>query len=143
MAETGVEIKMYLDHVEVTVEEASEEVLKQLALRIVERTQLNIRENDQIDTGFMVNSTYPIWKDGSGFEEAQAEASAKAPDREMINEPLEAEASAGVVVGANYAIYQENLQPFLYPASEAAAAEFGGEAEKIFREVLPDEGPRA
>src|SRR4030067_217313 len=72
--ESTVEIRMYLDHVKVTVEEATDEVLKALAYRIVEGAQLQIRENDQIDTGFMVNSVYPIWKDGSGYEAAASEA---------------------------------------------------------------------
>ena len=133
---------MYLDHVEVVLEEATGEVLKQLAYRIVERTQGNIRSNDQIDTGFMVNSVYPVWQDGSGFGSAQAQARAMA-DREMIDEQLEDGASAAVVVGANYAIYQESANPFLYPAAQAAAAEFGAEAEQIYKGKLPDEGPKA
>jgi hypothetical protein len=154
MSEEGVEVKLYLDHVKVTVEKATEKVLRQLAFRITERAQMNIRTNDQIDTGFMVNSIYPVWKDGSGYEAARSEAeghtvSGRTGERvdhsgDMApEEALEAEAMAGVVVGANYAIYQENIKPFLYPGAEKAAAEFGGEAERIYRELLPEEGPKA
>ncbi len=146
-----VEVRMYLDHVKVVVQEATEEVLRKLAFRIVERTQLKIRENDQIDTGFMVNSVYPIWKEGSGYEGAASEA-----DRHNVRqsgevvggirmapeEQLPEDAMAGVVVGANYAIFQEEVNPFLYPAAEEAAAEFGGEAEQVYREELPVEGSR-
>jgi hypothetical protein len=61
----------------------------------------------------------------------------------MAPEPgLPDDAAAGVVVGANYAIYQEAANPFLYPAAERAAREFDGEAERIFREVLPEETSR-
>ncbi len=139
---------MYLDHVKAAVEGATEEVLKKLAFRIVERTQLNIRENDQIDTGFMVNSVYPVWKEGSGYEGAANEAEAHNVRKtgEVVKgirmapeEQLPEDAAAGVVVGANYAIYQEVLNAFLYPAAEAAAAEFGGLAEQIYREELPEE----
>lgn len=146
-----VEIKLYLDHVQVVVEQATDEALKRLAYTIVKEAQDKIVENDQIDTGFMVNSIYPVWKDGSGFEAAKSAAESKATNRrgktvdhsgDMAPEAqLPEDATAGVVVGASYAIYQEADRPFLYPAAEKAAAEFGGEAEKIFREVLPDEGP--
>lgn len=147
-----VEVKLYLDHVLATVEEATGEVLKALAYRIVEGAQLNIRSNDQIDTGFMVNSIYPIFEDGSGYSEArsQAEAQTTGKDGRRVDhsddmapeERLPDDANAGVVVGANYAIYQEAVNPFLYPAGERAAREFGGEAERIYREKLPDEGSK-
>jgi len=151
MSEDGVEVRMYLDHVKVMVEEATEEVLKQLAFRITERAQIKIRENDQIDTGFMVNSVYPIWKDGSGYEAAASEAESHNVRKtgeivggiRMAPEPqLPEDAAAGVVVGANYAVYQEAAKPFLYPAAEAAAGEFGGLAEQIYQEELPEEGSK-
>lgn len=144
-----VEVKFYLDHVVAVVEEATEEVLKKLAFRIVERTQLNIRENDQIDTGFMVNSVYALWKDGSGHSQAESQAAAAAPQsakgygkrepRQVVEEKLPPDVQAGVVVGANYAVFQEAIKPFLYPGAQAAAAEFGGEAEQVFRQALPNE----
>ena len=128
---------MYIDHVMVAVEEATEEVLKRLAFRIVERAQLNIRNNVQIDTGFMVNSGYPIWKGGSGFSAAESAALAQA-EKEIIEEQLAEDAAAGVVWGANYSIYQEALKPFLWPAAVSAASEFGGEAEQVFKEMVKD-----
>lgn len=145
------ELKWYRDHVKVTLQDATEAVLKALAYRITERTQLNIRDNDQIDTGFMVNSIYPVWKEGSEYNQARNEAEQHTTDRDgrtvdhsgdMAPEVgLESGAGAAVVVGANYAIYQEARQEFLYPAAQAAALEFGAEAEQVYRQVLPDEGP--
>jgi hypothetical protein len=150
---TDVEVKLYLDHVKVTVEKATDEVLKALAFRIVERAQLNIRANDQIDTGFMVNSVYPVWKGASGYDAARGAAESQTTSSktgrhidhsgDMAPEERLGDADAAVVVGANYAIYQEAAQPFLWPAGERAAAEFGGEAERIYKEKLPNEGPKA
>jgi hypothetical protein len=151
MSDDDVEVKLYLDHVNVVVEDATAEVLKRLALRIQERAQLNIRENDQIDTGFMVNSIYTVFGDGDTYGQARTDAESQtigAGGRQVDHtgdmapaQSLEDGAAAGVIVGANYAIYQENINPFLYPAAEKAAAEFGGEAETVYREILPDEGP--
>jgi hypothetical protein len=146
-----VEVKLYLDHVRSVVEGATDEVLKKLAFRTLEGAQLNIRENNQIDTGFMVNSGYVVFQDGSTYDQARGGAETRTTDREGRHvdhsgdmgpeEQLPSDAAAGVVFGANYAIYQEAANPYLYPAAEKAAAEFGGEAEKIYRDVLPDEGP--
>jgi hypothetical protein len=142
------ELKLHLDHVKVILNEATEETLLKLAYRIVERAQMNIRDNNQIDTGFMVNSIYPIWRDGSGYENARNKAEQQNTDREghfvdhqndMAPEiDLPQDAAAAVVVAAIYAIYQEARMPFLYPAAEGAAnePEFRGVVEKIFKEYL-------
>lgn len=149
-----VEVKMYLDHVLVEVEKATDEALKQLVYDVVRRAQDHIRSNDQIDTGFLVNSIYPIWKDGSGYDAAKSEAESHTTGKggrhvdhsdDMAPEArLPDDAQAGVVVGAVYAIFQEAANPFLYPAAEEAANDFeyGGKAERIYREVLPDEGSK-
>lgn len=140
MAQAGAEVKLYLDHVKITVQGATEEVLKALAFRVVERAQANIRANDQIDTGFMINSGYAIWIIGSSYGQGAITAEGKdmAPE-----ESLPGDAAAAAVFGANYAIYQEAQKPYLYPGAEAAAAEFGGEAEQIYKKNLPEEGPKA
>lgn len=149
MSSQGNDVKLYLDHVRIEVKDATEEVLKALAMRVVERAQLNIRENDQIDTGFMVNSGYAIWKDGSTYGQTEKSgefsgANGQSVRREIApEESLPGDAAAGVVFGANYAIYQEAAKPFLYPGAEAAAKEFEGEAERIYKDNIPEEGPQA
>ena len=125
MPEATLDVKWYLDHVEVEVDKATEEVVKQLAFRIVERARLNIRSNDQVDTGFLINSIYAIWKAGSGYGDAAAAAAGHTlsskgggnvdHSKDMAPvEQLPADASAGVVVGAVYAIFQEVINAFLY-----------------------------
>lgn len=148
----NVDVRLYVDHVVIVVSEATAEVLRMAAMRVVEHTQLNIRNNGQIDTGFMVNSVYPVWGDGSGYSEAAQAAATQTTNRDgqsidhasdMAPEiGLPDDAGAAVVVGAVYAIYQEASKPFLYPAGQSVAAEFGGTAEQIYRENLPDEGIR-
>jgi hypothetical protein len=140
------EVKLYLDEVLIKVEKATEEALKILALRVVERAQMNIRTNNQIDTGFMVNSIYAIWKGGSGYEAArgQAMSQTRGKDGRKVDHSgdmapgrsLPDDAAAGVVVGANYAIFQELADPFLYPAAQATAEEFKAELEAIFKERM-------
>jgi hypothetical protein len=53
-------------------------------------------------------------------------------------ERLPSGVAAAVVVGANYAIYQEVQQSFLYAGAEEAAREAGGICEKVFREEVHD-----
>lgn len=139
---------LHLDHVRVTMEAASDELLKAAALRVVERAQSNIRANDQIDTGFMVNSAYAKWRAGSTYRQAETAAAGSNTGRDgrrvdhtgdLTDEiGLPENARAAAVVGANYAIYQEAADPFLWPAAEATAQEFGGFAQRVYRQ--PQEG---
>ena len=148
MAEMRAKTKLDLDKIRATVGEASEEVLKQFAFRVIERAQANIRQNDQIDTGFMVNSLYAIWGDGSDYDAVKAAAdplkTGHKSGREVNEERMAQEASlktgaqAAVVVGANYAIYQEARNEFLWPAAEATAGEFDGQAEKVYKKEVHD-----
>jgi len=142
-------VNLRLDHVEAVVKEATEEVIRMAALRIVERAQLNIRDNDQIDTGFMVNSVYGVWGENSDYAQARGRAMDQTTSRktgktvdhggDMAPEAALPGGKAGaVVVGASYAIYQEAADPFLWPAAEATMAEFGGEANKIYKEEVKD-----
>ena len=141
-------VNLRIREVKATIKNANDEVLKQFAYRITERTQMNIRENDQIDTGFMVNAIYPIWEDGSEYAQAKLQASGhrtssktgRTVDRDRMapEARLKSGASAAVVVGANYAIYQEQRMPFLWPAAEESAREFGGTAQRIYEEKVHD-----
>ena len=60
-------------------------------------------------------------------------------DRSLAPEQrLPRDATAGVVVGANYAIYQEVRKSFLYKAAEKVAREAGGTLEAKYRELVHD-----
>ena len=147
----GVTVKSYLDHVIMTIDDVTnDKAVPMLAMRVQERTQLNIRSNDQIDTGFMVNSIYAVFPDKSNYNEVRnaAEAMTRSTrDWRLVDQSdsmapevrLERNMSAGVVVGANYAIYQEVQNPFMAPAAEAAGAEMGAQVAKIYSTYTKDE----
>lgn len=102
MAQPQVKIDWFQDRV--ILEAVNALNLEELAFRVEERTKINIVGNGQVDTGFMLGSTFT-----------------EAADPERV----------AVGVGAEYAIYQENVNPFLYPALLEAANEVGGTV-KVF-----------
>jgi len=146
---TGGEYISYLDEVRVTIKDATEEVLQAVAFQIEAYAKVNIQANGQIDTGFMLNSVYVVHRQSSGFGAAKSVAQSKTISRktgETVDKSkamspeyqLEPKFAAAVIVGANYAIYQELGQPFLFPAGEQAARDAGGVAEQIYRERVND-----
>lgn len=133
--------KWYLDEVRVKIEGATQEALNALALQLEGLTKINIQQNGQIDTGFMLNSVYSRFPDQSSYGDAVAGAMAAAGkagvEREFgPEEALPEGVGAMVVVGAGYAIYQEAQQSFLYRAAEELARQAGGTVEGVFKEKL-------
>src|SRR3990170_51005 len=62
------EVRMYLDRVKVVLDGATEMALKALALQISARAKVNIVENNQVDTGVMLNWVFTLSKEGPGGE---------------------------------------------------------------------------
>jgi len=148
MTDKNVEVKFYLDKVLALVDGANPEACKAIAFQVESQTKLNIRANDQIDTGFMANSVYTITKDDSGYATAKADAENCTINRngdtvdhtgDMAPETsMDTDALAGVSVGANYAIYQEVMNPFFYPAAESVSNQAGATVKKVFDEMVSD-----
>lgn len=128
------DVKLYLDHVKLTVKGAGQQALEALAFQIEGQAKIQIQENGQIDTGFLLNSVYTLTPRSSGFRAAHAAAKARNPKAAIVEAPALNEGAA-VVVGANYAIYQEVRKSFLYAGAERVARTAGGKAEQVFREV--------
>lgn len=140
-----VKITSHKKDVLVKLEKATDEMLEKLAIQGVGLTRVNIRENGQIDTGFMVNSVFHIAPGGrSTYSEAEAEAKSKTWSEkrgvsvdhsdDMAPEPrLPDPHMAAICVGANYAIYQETQNAFLYPAAEELAKLAGGVIQEVAR----------
>lgn len=140
MTDPTVETKFYLNKIIGMIDDANLEAVKQIALAIEGETKFNIRDNGQIDTGFMVNSVFAITPESSGYGAAKAAAEAKNPKAEMAPEPtLDSGALAGVAVGAEYAINQEAKKPFLYPAAQKVAEKAGMIVKKVFDVMVKDE----
>lgn len=111
--------------------------VKAIALQVEAHAKQNIVDNDQVDTGFMLNSVYSVFPGGDTF--GQTDPSGSYPDKNGTGvdrniippSPLPSRAKAAVVVGADYAIYQEIENSFLYKALEQTAGETGSLIKKF------------
>lgn len=116
-------VNWYADKVVVAALEAVN--LPAIALQIEGQAKANIVENDQIDTGFMLNSVYSTGPEGSTYGAAKSEASKKNPAGGMAPE-VDPQGGAAVAVGAEYSIFQEMRESFLYRAAELVASQIQG-----------------
>jgi hypothetical protein len=134
-------VKIFIDYVLAEVNNVSDEYLFAVALQIEAQTKVNIQKNGQIDTGFMLNSTYALSRKSDTFANANPSGSYKNSNGETVKRaivpppPLPEKARAAVAVGAEYAIYQEEKKPFLFPAAETVARDQGGSAKTSFRKL--------
>ena len=128
-------VDLHLDHVMMRVEGATDEVLHALALQVEGVTKRNIVSNDQIDTGFMLNSVYSASEKSDTFGETwdgpPGEKAQKARLPRLFSAAL-------VHVSAMYAIFQEMMEPFLRPAADEVAGYSKGVAESVYRRALHD-----
>lgn len=128
-------VTVYLDHIKMRVEGATEEALHKLALEVEGHAKVNITINDQVDTGFMLNSVYVESQRGSTFAKTwDADEKTKAP---RLNLPRRYSATA-IVVGAVYAIYQEVLNSFLRTAVETVTNRVKGIVEPVYKVRIRD-----
>jgi hypothetical protein len=114
------------DDVLAQVEAAKNVILDEMAFAIEAEAKNNIVGNNQVDTGFMLNSTYAVTQQQSSYGKARAAARSKNPDAEIAPEERAPRGGAAVVVGAEYAIYQEERRSFLYKAGQDVARQAGG-----------------
>lgn len=144
MPDVNATVTMRLDHVNVVVKNATNDALAALAFQMEGQTKVNIADNDQIDTGFMMNSVYTITKKDSSYGAADSTGEYKNKAGESVKrklapeERLPEEAAAGVIVGASYAIYQETQNSFLFKAAEQVARQAGGICEPVYRVEIHD-----
>jgi hypothetical protein len=120
-----IDIDWYTDKVLLAAEEALN--LEAVALRIEERAKINVVGNNQVDTGFMLNSIYTVTEKSNNYSAARAAAGSRNPGANMAPRvSLERGAWAAVAAGAEYSIYQEIKKSFLLAAAQETAAEVGG-----------------
>jgi hypothetical protein len=134
---TTAKVNWYAEDARLVVRGACAEALAAIAFQMEARTKVNIRDNGQVDTGFMLNSAYVVLPNKSTYGQARIASNARNSDREMAREArLPAGAAAAVVVGAEYAAYQEMRRSFLYRAAEQVAGH-DAEAEivRVSREM--------
>lgn len=133
-------VDWYAEDVVLKLEQTTRRGLEQLAAYIDGETKLQIVDNDQVDTGFMVNSVYHKSDGGSTYADANQTGDYINQDGDLVERELAPEADlppeydALVCVGANYAIFQEMEQPFLYPALLKGAQQAKAIIEKVAKE---------
>lgn len=132
---TKAKVNMHLDHVMLRVEGATDEVLHAVALQVEGTAKRNVVSNDQIDTGFMLNSIYTESQEGSTFGETWAGPLGKKAPKLRLPRLFSA---AAVHVSAVYAIYQEMMNSFLRTAAQEVAGQVKGIAESVYRRALHD-----
>lgn len=145
MSSVGAKVTMHINEAVLKVEDASEAALAALAFQIEAQTKANIQANGQIDTGFMLNSVYSLaraqhtgatthdstWKSGKYTNKAGDSVSRKRAPRRTLGE-----ATAAVAVGANYAIFQEEKNSFLFKAARAVASQAKAILEPVYRSKI-------
>lgn len=131
-----VEVDFFKERVLLRATAATQEGLIALALRVEERAKIKIVQNDQVDTGAMLNGIYAAWLGSSNYESAASVALSKTVTGEVVNEvaPPATDQPWALVAGAmEYTIWQEYQRPFLYPAFVATAKEAKQVIERVAR----------
>lgn len=118
------------------LKQASSQIVRKTAFDLQAQIQANIRANDQIDTGFMVNSVYVVTSDSSTY-------SGGAQALPEVGKPGD-DTTAYTAVAARYAIYQNYGtvhmpgKPFFEPAIYAVMPTFNaacGAIEAKMKEI--------
>jgi hypothetical protein len=131
------EVNFREEEIRLQMGDVSAEILAALALQIEAQAKVNIQANGQIDTGFMLNSVYTVTDDGSSYNDARGAAESQNEAGGMAPEVALADgASAAVAVGAEYAIYQEEKQSFLYAAAVQVGQSSGATIERVAKEQI-------
>ena len=118
------------------VEKAKTDSLKNIGLAIEGQAKVNIVENDQVDTGFMVNSGYFKMRGFSSFGSTSPTGKYAGErgggERKRAPEAgLPSGKDALVGFAAIYAIYQEERRSFLYRAGEQVVGKVGGLIRRV------------
>jgi len=130
-------VNWYENDVLLAVEGATDDILNALALWV----EGEAKENMNVDTGFMRNSTYTILAGGnvpnSGWGSGKySNKAGRSVQRNRIAQPEVPEHAAAVHSAAEYAIYQEIENPSLYPALQRARKQAKGVIQEVGRAKL-------
>jgi len=126
-------VNWYGNRLRGVLKDADEKILDQLAFQTLGQARINIRENKQIDTGFMTNSGYVVsaqqdthsetWPTGD-YKRTKAPGVSYGERAEKA--PVNTKKESMVAFAANYSIFQEMRRSFLYQAMQDVVKSFGG-----------------
>ena len=129
-------VNWYENDVLLKIAGATDDVLNSLALYVEGEAKVNMN----VDTGFMRNATYTILVNGDTGTGAESGSytnrAGKSVQRNRVAVPAIPEGAAAVHSAAEYAIFQELLNPSLYPALEKAKKIAKGVIEEIGKAQL-------
>jgi len=131
-------VKWYGDEVLLQLKEATAEMLDAAAHLIETEAKINAA----VDTGFMRNSIYVVTPISNTYGKTDASGSFQSKkekrqvERRLAPQANAPEDGAVVVVGAEYAIYEEMHRAFLYPALEKVASSKGAEIVSAGKKVI-------
>lgn len=117
-------VNWYASRAKVALEKPTRKTLLAYGFQVEAQAKVNVTDNGQVDTGFMRNSIYVSGAgessygrtDPSGnYDSSKEGGSVK---RELAPEMSNSGDTVYVVVGAEYAIYNETRRSFLYRALE-------------------------
>lgn len=142
MKVTG-KVTTYVKEIRMLAKEANEAALAAIALQLEGQTKANIVANDQVDTGFMLNSVYSVTSRDSTYGDTMASGPMQNVSGEYVERKMAPEVKVGpgegaVAVGAEYAVFQEAKKSFLLRAAEQVAQQVGAIVEPIYAEVVHD-----
>lgn len=123
------QVDWFAEEVMLVIEGVTAAGLESAAFSVEGRAKLNVFANDQVDTGFMVNSIYAAGQRKSSYAVSIGQAQAANPEPLPLPPERPPKGGAVVAVAADYAIYQEMQNSFLYRALEQEAKEVGGHLE--------------
>ena len=112
----------YGDEVGAEIRDGLKDALYAMALQVTALSKVNIQQNGQIDTGFMLNSAYAVGPDGQNSYAPPSIPDRRAAPMQSPNDDLEAIAGHS----AEYTLYQEVKIPFLEPALEKVRSDAPG-----------------
>jgi len=135
-------VDWYGEELMLHIKEATDVMLTTAAFAVVGQTQVNIENNKQVDTGFMKNTVYAVAPGGEkGGIRSPGQYKSKKEDRMVSRNaaPQRSPKQDGALVGvaAEYALYQEMRNSFLYRALEQVAGSQGGEIVAAGKAVMP------
>lgn len=126
-------IEWHEPEVRALVEARGNRALTKLAFQVLGQAKINIQQNGQIDTGFMLNSGYVITDSQDTFFDVEpagyfeSKRTGNTVWRETVETPPPREPGEAIVgFAADYALYQELDISFLHAALEVVAAQAGG-----------------
>ena len=126
------------DEVILALEGATREGLLALAYQL--EGEIKVGATPSVDTGFMRNSTYVHSSEASSFQAQSKVLKSNKTGQKSLHQTVNAPPPADdetvyVGVAADYAIYRESVDPFVYPALQRVARTAGATVAGAIREV--------